>query len=217
MDVRKSNQLKTIVEHYQKFTNLIIKEVIEMSEAYPEGFKVIGINRNETCRYSLEIKTPNENADKALFVLMKNPSVGDEKLMDPTIKLLVKHVAPRYRKMIIVNASPVIETDSENLNDHREEIEKQADKNARVITEMAQNLGEADLLLATGEVEDILKGSYVELMNQISQSELGNHLYMISSVANYGGHPLGKLIADMEKLTPVEQADAEWHLKEIKA
>lgn len=187
-----------------------------MSEEYPEGFKVVDINRNDTCRYSLDIQTPNQEAEKSLFVLMMNPSRGNEKEMDSTIKLLVRHVAPRYNKMIIVNTTPVIKTQSTLLGNYREEIKNEADKNVQIILDKAKEVGKADFLVATGNVKPMMKESYEIVMDRIGQSELGNNMYAIEiSGKDFGSHPHGMVIERMEKLTKVEVTDSEGHLKEV--
>ncbi|MFD1454775.1 DUF1643 domain-containing protein [Levilactobacillus lanxiensis] len=201
-----------------------------MIKSYPENYKVTDINRMN-CRYSLEISAVDSDKEQDLIVLMENPSVGDEYEMDSTIQRLVDHVAKNYKKMIIVNVTPVVATS--DLDKYIHEINEQKSKNVKVVKSIIDNASdEAELLVATGDLSNVkgsdelckaLQSSYVELMDMIGNTSLYDNMHVISLVGNenkkYGGHPLRKDTDCLDNLTDVTKVehDAAWHLKEIKA
>ncbi|WP_461224817.1 DUF1643 domain-containing protein [Lacticaseibacillus suihuaensis] len=90
---------------------------------YPEGFKAHTIPANVTTeRYALVIDTPNPLQPLTLFVLMMNPSVADATYSDMTVNTLLTNLGDRYKQVIIVNTTPVVETKSENLKAHASQI-----------------------------------------------------------------------------------------------
>lgn len=166
-------------------------------------------------RYSLTIEKKNHQSDTTLFVLMKNPSDGNTKQMDQTIRLLISHVFASYHKMILVNISPVVETHSKNLKNREEEIQRSAETNRQKIFDLISKSNGADLLIATGSVNPVLKEAYVDLMNQFADKKLFQHIYAFDQTVFYGHHPVGAGVANLENLMPVQQADDQWHLKAI--
>ena len=186
-----------------------------MTYSYPAGFKPIRANINAGCRYSLEISTPNPASDLTLFVLMMNPSVADGTSSDRTINTILNARGNLYRKVVVVNTTPVIETDSSKLKTRISDIHKNALPNAKAIEHMVKTAGHFHFLVATGEViKGVNDDSYIKLMNQIDYLTVGDGLYVVKLTAKgYGGHPLYKPKAMIENLTHVRKADDQWHLK----
>jgi len=203
-----------------------------MINSYPENYKVTDINRMN-CRYTLEISAVDSDKEQDLIVLMENPSVGDEYEMDPTIQRLVNYVAKNYKKMIIVNVTPVVATS--NLDKYVYEISEQKHKNVEVVKNIIDNVSDkAELLVATGDLGKVkgpdgrraselckaLQDSYVELMDMVEKTSLFNHMYAIKLVGDgnkrFGGHPLYKSADCMDNLTGIKKVEGDdaWHLEE---
>lgn len=184
---------------------------------YPQGFTPKKAVINAGCRYSLEIMTPNPSSPLTLFVLMMNPSTADAQNSDRTVNTLLNTIGDRYREVIIVNTTPVIETDSKQLKSRVADIHKNALPNAKSVEKMVKTAAHFHFLVATG---DVIKGvnddSYIKLMDQIDYLTTGDGLYVVKlTKKGYGGHPLYKPKAMIENLTHVRKADAQWHLKQV--
>lgn len=184
---------------------------------YPTGFGVEEVVKKDGARYSLVIKTPTPNARLTLFVLMMNPSTADGDKSDSTVDHLIRTLGQtgRYKKIVIVNTTPVIETDSKNLKAHQAQINKLAMVNAKVVAKQVKQAGHFHFLIGTGVIEKgVNDKSYIDLMNQTDHDTTGDGLYVGAlTKAGYGKHPRYIKGEELIALTHVSKADDQWHLK----
>lgn len=189
-----------------------------MNFAYPDGYTVKSVlNEQTNCRYALQIMTPSVDKKLTLFVLMMNPSVARLEHSDKTIDTLIRFYGHKYRQIIVVNTTPVIETDSKNLKNRQSDINRNILPNTKSVTRMVKEAHHFHFLIATG---DIIKGvneqAYVDLMNHIDAITVGDALFTIKLTSKgYGGHPLYKKAELLENLTRVRKADDQWHLEPV--
>lgn len=181
---------------------------------YPKGYVPYAKKSEDgRYRYALTIDTPYPKQPLSLFVLMMNPSTADGEESDRTINTLLRNLGHRYRQIVVVNTTPLIETDSHVLRQRVAEIEAAVTENARIVATMMHRTGDCHLLVATGNlIKHVNVAPYVELMNTIATKQL----YVIQlTKAGYGSHPLYKATELFEHLTPVEPSDAQWHLRPV--
>lgn len=190
-----------------------------MANTYSDEY-LVSMDGDINYRYSLTIEKKNQQSDTTLFVLMKNPSDGDTEYMDPTTGLLLKYAFANYHKMILVNISPVIGTDEELKELEEPTIRTVAEKNRQKIFDLISKNEGADLLVATGDMDNDddaaeLKEAYVDLMNHFADRKLFQHVYTAGQPTSNGhGHqPIGAGGANLKNMTPVQQENAQWHLK----
>lgn len=185
--------------------------------AYPDGFKVTEVVKKGDARYSLVISTPTSNAKLTLFVLMMNPSTADGQQADPTVKKLLTTLgnSGKYKKVVIVNTTPYICTDSNDLKNHQAQINKLAMVNAKTVAKQVKLAGKFHFLVASGVIQPkVNEKSYVALMNQIDDQTTGDGLYVVDLTKDgYGKHPLYMKNEQVSNLTWVSKADDQWHLK----
>ncbi|MDT2563434.1 MULTISPECIES: DUF1643 domain-containing protein [Lactococcus] len=189
-----------------------------MSFNYPTGYKAESVlSESQNCRYALKITTPATSSPITLFVLMMNPSVADGRKSDKTIDTLIKYYGEKYRQIIVVNTTPVIETDSNNLKNRINDINKNKMANTRSVSRMVKEAGSFHFLIATGEVKKgINDAAYVDLMNHIDNITVGDALFVISLTSKgFGGHPLYKKAEQLQNLTLVRKSDEFWHLEKV--
>ena len=117
--------------------------------------------------------------------------------------------------LVIVNTTPIIETDSDNLKNRQAEINKLAMVNASTVAKQVKLAGHFHFLVATGLIKKgVNDKSYVALMDQIDQQTTGDGLYVVDLTKDdYGKHPLYTKDDDVRNLKWVSKADAQWHLK----
>ncbi|KRL43728.1 DUF1643 domain-containing protein [Lacticaseibacillus manihotivorans] len=187
------------------------------SHKYPDGFSVNEVVKKNGARYSLVLNTPTPDAKLTLFVLMMNPSSADGEDSDPTVNKLLRTLGAsgKYKKVVIVNTTPIIETDSDNLKNRQAEINKLAMVNASTVAKQVKLAGHFHFLVATGLIKKgVNDKSYVALMDQIDQQTTGDGLYVVDLTKDdYGKHPLYTKDDDVRNLKWVSKADAQWHLK----
>ncbi|WP_127849385.1 DUF1643 domain-containing protein [Lacticaseibacillus hulanensis] len=167
-------------------------------------------------RYSLTISNPkNANKPLSLFVLMMNPSVANSQHSDPTVNTLIRNLGDNYKQIIIVNTTPIIETNSDNLKAHQAEINDQASVNANVVANMVVAARQFHFLVATGEIKKgVNDRSYIELMDEIDRMTTGDGFYTVRLTKDgYGGHPLYKKTEEIQNLTHIRKADNQWHFR----
>lgn len=187
-----------------------------MNFNYPIGYSAESVlSESENCRYALKIKTPTTTSQLTLFVLMINPSVANANQSDKTIDTLIKYYGDKYRQIIVVNTTPVIETDSNNLKNRVNDINKNKMANTSSVSRMVREAGHFHFLIATGEIKKGVNDSaYVDLMNHIDDMTVGDALFVISLTSKgFGGHPLYKKSEQLKNLTRVRKADDNWKLK----
>lgn len=186
-----------------------------MNYQYPAGYFAESVPSHPTdCRYALKITTPATDKELTLFVLMMNPSVAEQTASDKTIDTLIKNYGTRYRQIIVVNTTPVIETNSDNLKSRIGDINRNMLPNTKSVIRMVRESGHFHFLIATG---NIIKGvndkTYIDLMNHIDSITTGDGLYVVRLASKgFGGHPLYKKASELKNLTHVRQKDAQWHL-----
>jgi len=183
---------------------------------YPNGYEVEAILSEKTgCRYALKIKTTAISEKLTLFVLMMNPSVARQESSDKTINTLIKYYGNKYKQIIVVNTTPVIEKDSDNLKNRVNDINKNILPNTKAVTRMVNEAGHFHFLIATGDIKKgINDKAYIDLMNHIDSITEGDGLYVISLTKNgYGGHPLYKKTEMLENLTRVKKGTSDWKLE----
>lgn len=186
-----------------------------MNYQYPTGYFAESVPSHPTdCRYALKITTPAVNQPYTLFVLMMNPSVAEQTASDKTIDTLIKNYGTKYRQIVVVNTTPVIESKSVNLKNRVNEIRRNMLSNTKAVTRMVRESGYFHFLIATGNViKGVNEQPYIDLMNHIDSITRGDALFTIRLTSNgYGGHPLYKKAFELQNLTKVKRKDANWHL-----
>ena len=179
-----------------------------MSFNYPTGSKAeSALSESHNWRYALKITTPATSSPITLFVSMINPSLADDSKSDKTIDTLIKYYGEKYRQIIVVNTTPVIETDSNNLKNRINDINKNKMANTRSVSRMVKEAGSFHFLIATGEVKKGINGAaYVDLMNHIDNITVGDALFVIRLTSKgFGGHPLYKKAEQLQNLTLVRK------------
>lgn len=185
------------------------------NNTYGPGFTVETVpEKVDKYRFSMTITTPYPEKPLTLFVLMMNPSIADSEHKDPTVDKIIKHQAKNYKKIIIVNTTPIIETDSSKLKEYKSTVNKLMMTNKTSIGRMIKEAHKFHFWIATGNTKkNVNDAAYEDLMNYIDAHTTGNGQYAMKVTAEgYGKHPSRATVEELEHLKHVVKADDKWHI-----
>jgi hypothetical protein len=192
------------------------------SEINDEKFKVVTPVKMFKCRYAVEYQSSDTEDKRDLLVLMENPSSAGATQDDATIKSLLHRTGDGYRRITVINITPVVSFKSivkgESIPDDIcvEDVAHFSSRNLDEISEELKLLKDQtfDLVVASGALNNEkdplrseLQKNYITIMNKIMNESKPSKLYVMKLVGNgeYGTRFDG-YFGSVEKATEVE-----WH------
>jgi len=169
------------------------------------------------CRYFLDLTLKKFKHPWTLVALMKSPSEANDSQSDQTVNTLLNGLDDRYKRVIIVNTTPLIIDDETPPKDRTAEVQKYAAENKQMVAMMIQDAKKFHLLVATGELETGVNDElYPALMSTIDElTTIGDGLFVVNTT--HDNHGVGilrsKQYLQNSYLSRAHKVDDDWHLE----
>ncbi|WP_220742170.1 DUF1643 domain-containing protein [Leuconostoc palmae] len=183
------------VAHLVLYSIIILLEVGDMEyEVYfPCNWRVLDSEFDLNYRYYLEIEDELSDSKETLIALLMNPSKaglpsknvnGDIKISDTTVNLLIQAYGKKYKKIIIFNVFPVLNSSSTKAKKYFSDKIKE---NLDMIASKVKNISNYDLVVATGRFPKKYFQNYSSIMDVLTNNN--KIVFAVGlTVQGYGKH-----------------------------
>ena len=166
---------------------------MEYEVYFPCNWRVLDSEFDLNYRYYLEIEDELSDSKETLIALLMNPSKaglpsknvnGDIKISDTTVNLLIQAYGKKYKKIIIFNVFPVLNSSSTKAKKYFSDKIKE---NLDMIASKVKNISNYDLLVATGRFPKKYFQNYSSIMDVLTNNN--KIVFAVGlTVQGYGKH-----------------------------